>query len=243
MRKGVTILAVLCSAAMPVALAAQSSPSMGIVAPIIINSCTPELQNNNGQSIAGIQLTQSSSGVKIQFTNESSKTVNLVNFTVNSNGTSFVIRDVGTFSPGVEVTHRYRNGAGQSFVLPAFIAPQLRCGVDSVHFTDGTVWEPGAAAEAATPEPSTGPSGLMNVTPSRVDAPVKAGLQYFMVSTGAKVAGFAQRDSCAGLADITLVATGRSSATYSVKPLARGSCTATVQDQDGHSLTVPITIR
>ena len=216
---------------------------MGTGAPVVINSCAPDLQNGNGQNIAGIQLTQTSSGIKIQFTNESQKTANLVNFSVDSNGTSFVIRDVGTFSPGIEITHRYRNGAGQSFVLPAFIAPQLKCAVDSVHFADGTVWEPGAGAQAATPEPALGPGGMMNVTPSRIEAPVNGGLQYFMVSTGERVAGFSQRDSCNAIATITLVASGRTSATYSVKPLSRGSCSATIQDEDGHSLTVPVTIR
>jgi hypothetical protein len=235
-RFGVFLFTSLLCAAPALCVNAQAT------APIAINSCAPMLQNSNGQSVMGIQLTQSSSGIKIQFTNESGKTANLVNFGVDSNGTSFIIRDVGTFSPGVEITHRYTNGAGQSFVLPAFIAPQLKCTVDSVRFTDGTLWRAGQAA-VETPEPAPSADGLLTAAPSRLDVPMRDGLQYFMVSTGEKVAGFSERDACQGIAAVTLVAAGAASATYSIKPLARGSCTATIRDQDGHSLAVPITVR
>jgi len=199
------------------------------------------LQNGNGQNVAGIQLTERSGGIKIQFTNESSKTANLINFNVDSNGTSFVIRDVGSFSPGVEITHRYTNGAGQAFVLPAFLAPQVKCAVESVHFTDGSIW-PALAAAAAQPAASAS-SGTLSATPSRVEAPVRGSLQYFMVSTQESIAGFSERDACSGIAAVALVVAGKSSATYSVKPIAPGSCTATIADQDGHTLSVAITIR
>ncbi len=225
---------------------AQSTPapSAGGPIPIAINSCVPMVQNNGGPTIAGIQLAGTSSGIKIQFTNETAKTANLINFSVNSNGTTFVIRDVGTFSPGVEITHQYRNGSGQSFVLPAFIAPQIGCTLESVHFTDGSVWRTGeGATPAETAEPAPGSSGQMKATPSRIDVAAGDPVQYFMISTREQVAGFAERDACQGIAMVTLVAAGVSSATYSVKPLARGSCAANVRDQDGHVLAVPITIR
>ncbi len=155
-----------------------------------------------------------------------------------------MIRDVGTFSPGVEITHRYTNGSGQAFVLPAFIAPQIKCSVESVHFADGTLWRAGeAAAVAETPEPALGPSGLLSAAPSRIEVPSNGAMQYFMISTQEKVAGFSERDSCQGIAEVTLVAAGKSSASYSVKPVARGSCAANIQDQDGHVLAVPIVVR
>jgi hypothetical protein len=233
------IACTICAMSMP----AAPEYAKNAAAPIAINSCTPMLQNGSTQSVLGIPLAQSSSGIKIQFTNESSKTANLVNFGVTSNGTSFVIRDVGTFSPNIEITHRYTNGAGQSFVLPAIIAPQVTCVVDSVRFTDGTVWRPGDAMAAQTPEPVAAPGNLLRATPSRADVPLRGGLQYFMVSTGEKLAGFSEGDACQGIATISLIAAGESSATYSVKPIASGSCTATIRDQDGHTLAVPINVR
>jgi hypothetical protein len=73
--------------------------------------------------------------------------------------------------------------------------------------------------------------------------PLHGALQYFMVSTEESIAGFSEHDACAGIATVALVVAGKSSATYSVKPIARGSCTATIADQDGHTFTVPITVR
>ncbi|MBC5802546.1 MAG: hypothetical protein GIX03_05990 [Candidatus Eremiobacteraeota bacterium] len=80
----------------------------------------------------------------------------LVNFAVDSNGDHFVIGDVGTFSPGVSIKHEYRNGSGQAFVLPQFIAPRVTCCVVSVTFTDGTVWQRGQQTSTAPNAPSPG---------------------------------------------------------------------------------------
>lgn len=224
---------------------ATAQDSGGAAAPVTINSCQPMINNNSGgPSVGGISLTGTSSGIQIQFTNNAAKTANLINFAVDSNGTSFVIRDVGTFSSGTEITHRYRNGAGQSYVLPSLIAPSLKCSVESVHFTDGTVWRMGSAPTAVeTPEPQAGTASLLSSAPTRVDAATNGAIQYFMVSTREKIAGFSERDTCQNIANVTLVAAGGESATYSVQPINRGSCMATIQDQDGHSLTVPINVR
>ena len=99
--------------------------------------------NSPAPSIAGIPLTSTSSGIQIEFTNESQTTADLVNFGVDSSGQHFVIRDVGTFSPCVSIKHKYRNGEGQAFVLPGLIAPRVNCSVVSVRFVDGTVWRKG----------------------------------------------------------------------------------------------------
>jgi hypothetical protein len=202
-------------------------------APVTINACEPKVYTTNGPSVAGVSLTGTSSGIQIQFTNTSPKTANLVNFAVDSNGTSFVIRDVGTFSPNVEITHGYRNGSGQSYVLPSFIAPNVKCSVQSVHFTDGSIWPE---------QPQTlGPSGLMSSSPTRVEMK-STETSYFMISTREQVAGFSERDNCKGIAAVTTVASGGSSSTYGVQGVSLGSCTATIQDEDGHILTVPITV-
>src|SRR5579884_960020 len=116
-----TIVAlVTITAALPPPVPAQEAPAP----PVVINACGPILNNGNTQTLFGVPVASTSSGIQIQFTNESSKTANLINFAVDSNGSSFVIRDVGTFSPGVEIKHRFTNGSGQAFVLPQFVAPQ-----------------------------------------------------------------------------------------------------------------------
>lgn len=211
--------------------------------PVQINSCAPELAGGT-QSLFGVPVASTSNGIKIQFTNESSKTADLINFGVDSNGEKFVIRDVGTFSPGIEITHRYRNGAGQAFVLPAFISPNFKCKVDSVQFTDGTVWRygdnppmPQAAAAGA------GPSKL-NVSPTGpIDVAINGEPKLFLVQSSAAVAAFSERDACSGIANVTLAASGENSATYSVAPVGRGSCTATIQEQTGAVTSVPINVQ
>src|SRR5690349_19526681 len=89
------LTAVVLAAASPLGVSAQTASP-----PVAINSCGPILESNaNTQTLFGIPVTSTSDGIRIQFTNESSKTANLINFAVDSNGDSFVIRDVGTFSP------------------------------------------------------------------------------------------------------------------------------------------------
>lgn len=214
--------------------------------PVQINSCAPELAGGT-QSLFGVPVASTSNGIKIQFTNESSKTADLINFGVDSNGQTFVIRDVGTFSPGIEITHRYRNGAGQAFVLPAFISPKFKCKVDSVRFTDGTVWRHGdkrktqqtATVQTAPAGPSTlsvSPAGPMNVV-------VNGEPKLFLVQSSAAVAAFSERDACSGIAKVTLAASGENSATYSIAPVGRGSCTATITEETGTVTSIPINVQ
>lgn len=209
-------------------------------APVAINSCGPMLDKNSQNSVLGIPLTSTSSGIQIVFTNDTQKTADLINFAVNSNGESFVIRDVGTFSPGIEITHRYRNGEGQAFVLPQFVAPKLSCKVQSVRFADGSSWRDGESIAQAPPSPSTG--NRLSATPANVQIDRVAEARLFMVSSTDNVAAFSQRSTCAGIASITLAATGEAAATYSIKPISSGSCSATISDETGNTVTVPITV-
>ena len=198
-------------------------------------------KNAQSSTLFGIPLTSTSSGIQIVFTNESQKVANLINFAVTSNNDSFVIRDVGTFSPGIEITHRYRNGEGQSFVLPQFVAPKLSCTVQSVHFADGTTWRPGETIVPASPVAAT-PGSPLSANPPNVQVDLNAEARLFMVSSSEKVAAFSERSTCAGIASLTLAATGEAAATYSVKPLSAGSCAATIRDQSGNAVSVPITV-
>ncbi len=216
--------------------------------PVTINSCGPILNNNASSSpaptIAGIAIPVSTSnGIAIEFVNESTQTAKLVNFDVNSSGTHFVIRDVGTFSPGVSIKHQYRNGSGQAFILPAFISPNVTCQVASVEFVDGSTWrrgQPGAAQPAMAGSSSTSP---ITATPARLNVDKAADSRLFLVWSTGRVATFKEADNCGNVATIFVAATGDASSAYSVKPIAVGSCSARVTDQDGNAVTVPIIVQ
>jgi hypothetical protein len=214
--------------------------------PVTINSCGPIIDKNQQQSYFGVSVPVStSSGIAIEFVNESKQTATLVNFAVDSSGDHFVIRDVGKFSPGVSIKHQYRNGQGQSFVLPAFIAPKIQCQVASVEFADGTVWRKGQTA-AATIQPDTTAgqsSGALTANPTHVTIDRVANAALFLVSSTERVASFKETDNCANIAAIFVAATADASATFSVKPLAAGSCTASVKDENGNTVAVPIIVR
>jgi hypothetical protein len=224
----------------------SAASAAGSTPPVTINSCGPIIDKNQTQNYFGVNVPVSTSaGIGIEFVNESKLTATLVNFAVDSNGDQFVIRDVGKFSPGVSIKHQYRNGQGQSFVLPAFIAPKIKCHVASVEFADGTVWRKGQASAATTGPVTTVPqsASVLTATPARLSIDGVANAVLFLVSTSERVAAFKETDNCANVASIFVAATADASATYSVKPLAPGSCSATVTDEDGRSVSVPIVIR
>jgi len=236
----VRLLALVTLVLAPVAVTAQQTPS---ASPVTINSCGPDLSSSsNAPSVAGIPLTSTSSGMKIEFVNDSTKVATLVNFDVDSNGTQFVIRDVGTFSPNVSIVHRFRNGSGQAFVLPSFIAPSVTCQVASVRFADGTVWTKGQPANTTTPATSAGSAAKISASPSRVELDRSTESDLFLVSSNERVTAFKETDNCEGVAGVFVAATGQATATYSVKPLGPGSCTAQIRDEAGNSLSVPIII-
>lgn len=222
--------------------------SAGVDAPVTINSCGPIINRNaTPTTIAGIPVATSSTGIQIQFTNETDKTVDLVNFAVDSNGTQFVIRDVGKFSPGVSIDHQYRNGAGQAFVLPALIAPNIRCRVASVRFEDGSTWRKGTASngsgQSAPPPPAANSATSISANPARIEIDRATDSELFMVSSSQRVTAFKESDDCTNVASVFVAATGQSSATYTVRPLSAGSCTARIVDEAGNGLSVPILVR
>ncbi|MGD0474545.1 MAG: hypothetical protein ABSB70_15205 [Candidatus Velthaea sp.] len=244
-------VAVAATLALPVLLwsggprPAQAQP----VPPVTINSCAPivntQTQPTPAPLFGGLQLASTSSGIAIEFVNDSTKTANLVNFAVDSNGQQFVIRDVGTFSPGISIKHTYRNGSGQAFVLPQFIAPRVNCHVASVRFVDGSSWRPGQPAANPPPAPPAAAQGstALSAAPAALVLDSVSESELFLVSSSTRVAAFKESDNCAGIATVFVAATGESSATYSVKPIAAGSCTAHITDEAGQTLAYPITVR
>jgi len=224
-----------------VALAAPSNP-----APVTINSCGPIIDKNQTQNYFGINVPVSTSnGISVEFVNESKQTATLVNFAVDSGGETFVIRDVGKFSPGVSIKHQYRNGQGQSFVLPAFIAPNVKCHVASVEFADGTVWRRGQTTASTQPvvPAQAKSSAALTVTPTSVDTEKVTNSALFLVTSSSKVAAFKESDDCASVAKIFVAAMADSSATYSIRPIAAGTCTARITDDDGNTASVPISVQ
>ena len=124
-------LALPCAAIADPVLGVPVTPTTNQGPPIVINECRLMTSGN--------QLVTTSSGIQIQFTNETTKTAQLINFQVNDVYQNAVIRDVGTFSPGITVIHKYKIGAGETY-SPLFDAPNLRCSVSSIKFDDGSVW-------------------------------------------------------------------------------------------------------
>ena len=239
----------LLFAAVFLSLAARTAASGIVVAdapvpPVTINSCGPILDKTSQPTIAGIPVpAQSSTGIEIEFVNETSQAATLVNFDVQSGGDQFVIRDVGTFSPGVSIKHKYRNGAGQAFILPEFIAPKISCSVDSVTFADGSVWRKGQPAATPQPSGSASPgSSALTATPSSLSMDAATGSALFLVLSSAHEAAFKETDNCAKVASVFVSATSDASATFSVKPVAAGSCTAHITDQAGNTVDVPIAV-
>jgi hypothetical protein len=214
--------------------------------PVTINSCGPIINKNtapqpspSANPIEQFLAPATSSGMRIVFTNESGKVADLVNFEVRSNGVQFVIRDVGTFSPGITIDHRFSNGAGQAYVLPAFIPPDVKCRVLSVRFVDRTVWPSTQASSAGAAEGTT----TLSASPASVRIAPDADSALVMISSTARVAGFNESDNCNGIALVFVTATAQTSVVYSIKPLAPGTCAARVTDEAGRAITIPITVQ
>jgi membrane-associated protease RseP (regulator of RpoE activity) len=108
--------------------------------PITVNDCSIlYFSNNLGQTFVAAR------GLKIEFTDESSKPADLVTFQVDGDLGTATIRDVAEIDPGVETTHRFR----QFDRTRLWSRPNITCTVQAVHFTDGTVWENGKPSEAS----------------------------------------------------------------------------------------------
>jgi hypothetical protein len=113
--------------------------------------------------------------------------------------------------------------------------------VASVQFSDGSVWRKGqqsASAPQAAP-----PSTTLQAFPASVTIDRSTDSELFLVDSARHVTAFKEIDNCTKVATVTLAISGDSSATYSVKPLAAGSCTAHVINESGDTVNVPITVQ
>src|ERR1700724_1697928 len=129
------------------------TPTGATGTPIEIDECKLLYSGND---VAG-----ESAGVSLKFTNDSKLTADLINFRVTAGSESGMIRDVGTFTPGIEITHHYKEGSGHMMFAPLLSHVHLDCSVASVHFTDGSVWQASAVpAQTQTQAPvAVAPNG------------------------------------------------------------------------------------
>ncbi|MHB8145766.1 MAG: hypothetical protein ACYDGM_00700 [Vulcanimicrobiaceae bacterium] len=199
--------------------------------PVVLNSCN--LIYSDTQSIAS-QIV----GLDAQFTNDSSKTATIVNIGTSINGQTSVIRDVGSFAPGIEIHHRYKAGGGQ-FALPSVLRqlfghPAVQCSIVSVTFEDGSTW-PGNAPNAALASSAivTQPTTLQ----LRGAGPANARLA---LATSANQVS--SNSDCGGIATVEVVASTASDLALRITPRKAGTCTITLRDGNGNTATIPVNV-
>ena len=231
MQKLVSVVAtvlVLCFAIAPDQARAQD--------PVALNSCNLSYESTTNPA-------SQISGLDVQFTNESSKTATIVNIRTLIMGQQSLIRDVGTFSPGIEIHHKYKTG-GQ-FALPAVLQnlmgnPSVTCGIDSVTFEDGSVWR-GTPLSTQTGSTNGGNTSAITLAPtSFVIDGLGAGSARLLLASGGGTLGV--NSDCGSTAKVDILATTHRDVALRLTPRAQGMCTITLRDNNGNFATVPVTI-
>ena len=225
----------LCGSADPT-IAVPVTPTGAVGPPIEIDECKLLYSGND---VAG-----ESAGVFLKFTNDSTLTADLINFKVIAGSESGMIRDVGTFTPGIEITHHYREGSGHLMFSPLLSHVSLDCSVASVHFRNGTVWQ---AASVKPPTPS--PTPVVLASPRPIDyAPdsltfARLGSEYdryvsLYDATG--IGAVHQSGTCAGIVSVRTVDVTRRGAALRVSPIASGRCSMVLADAANNSIEIPV---
>ncbi len=196
--------------------------------PVAINSCN--------LIFSGSGLGATVSGLDAQFTNNSNVTASVVNIEANIDGSTQLIRDKGTFSPGIEIHHRYRSG-GEQFALPVVLQsifgskPQVRCKIGSVQFVDGSRW-PGAESMQ---------SSAIQITPT-VLALTGVGAANAALSLANGGGPLAMQSNCGPYAAVDVLASTTRQLALRITPKAPGSCSVTIRDENDNIATLPITV-
>jgi len=132
----------------PMGVPIPSSSPRGI--PIAIDECSLEYSGN--------LLVGQVAGVLVKFTNETNITADVVQIRVaTESGVGGILRDVGKFSPGTEITHTFREGEGTLVFAPLFSHPHISCSIIAVHFVDGSTWQPPSQENIAQATPTPTP--------------------------------------------------------------------------------------
>jgi hypothetical protein len=149
------------------------NPTLGVSVPQTQNIGPPvELDVCQPYYVGGLILGHIG-GFAAKFTNDTNLTADVVEIQVlDANGTAMgTIRDVGSFAPGIEVSHKYKEGSGTMTFSPLFSRTRVTCSIWAVHFTDGTVWRAqaqpvGSYSHDATPVPTVSPQTANVPSPS-----------------------------------------------------------------------------
>lgn len=131
---------ILATSLAAAAIAAAAIPVFAKSSPIIIDYCHIDYQQGpNVTPSAAIALTKKSGPLEIKFTNESSKVATTIRFGVTMEHETASIRDVGKFSPGITIHHKFQDFSGRTkFIFSN--EPQPKCTVQYVKFEDDTTW-------------------------------------------------------------------------------------------------------
>ena len=230
MKRYLALLAILTTSVVPMAARADLSD------PVTLSSCGLTYDTTK-------DVPTRINGLAVDFTNEGPKTAQVVNIRAVVAGQPELIRDVGTFSPGIEIKHHYRTGQGQ-FALPAILgsmftgAPTVTCTIDSVVWDDNTKWTPTqtgtAVANGSNPSAITSmPSALL------LNGTGAASARLFYASGGGSLSF---SSDCGKIANVEVLATTSRELAVKVTGKAGGSCHLTVRDANDNFSTVPVTI-
>ena len=145
-------------------------PTLGVSVPQTQNVGPPVELDECQLTYSGGLLIGKVSGFIAKFTNDTTLTADVAEIQVLDAGGQALgtIRDVGTFAPGVEITHKYREGEGTVTFTGLFNRARVSCNIWVVHFTDGTVWRAqtqptGSYSHPAEPSPTTAVSSAPQI--------------------------------------------------------------------------------
>ena len=111
------------------------SPTATAASPVQVESCSVAYSGN--------VLIGQSGQLTINFTNYGTVAADVVRFRVQYGNQSLFIRDVGSFAPGIEITHKYNTFEGNLQLSPLLGQKPPVCAVAWSHFANGTIWPPG----------------------------------------------------------------------------------------------------
>lgn len=162
----------------PTPTADPGKPTLGVSIPQTQNVGPPVELDECQLTYSGGLIIGKVSGFLAKFTNDTAQTADVVEIQVlDADGQVMgTIRDVGTFAPGVEITHKYREGEGTVTFTGLFKRARVSCNIWVVHFSDGTVWRAqaqpiGSYSHDASPSPTTPASSAPSIRPSSQASP------------------------------------------------------------------------
>jgi len=227
---------------------AVADPTLGVPVGQSANVGLPVEINECSVLYTGGWLVGATAGVKVEFTNDTTKTADVINFYVTDGSHGGNIRDVGSFAPGIEVRHHYRAGGGQMMFSPLFSHPHITCSLASVHFTDGTVWRPASVIETGAgngaSEVTVAPSDTLVSNPQEIDLTTRGSTnsRVLTITDAQKTDSFAYSDSCGGIITIAEISHNDFEIALNVTAAKAGICALNVRNSRGSEALVVVKV-